>query len=452
MGSIETISPLDGRYYDKVNELNNFFSELAFIKYRVKIEINYIIALNNLNIMPRMFTEEEKTFLYRLANISEQDVTLIKTLETNGFENIKATNHDVKAVEYFIKLKVRDTSLAPYKEWVHFGLTSEDVNNIAYALMMTESLQKAIIPKLQELILFIENVAVQYKHITMLARTHGQPASPTTLGKEFLVFSTRLKRQLMYLEQHKITAKLNGATGNYNAHVVAFPQVDWLGFSKDFIAQYHLEPNFVTTQVEPKDSYAELFDCLRRINVILLDFCQDVWRYISDEWITQKKIEGEIGSSTMPHKINPIDVENAEGNLGLANTLFEFFSRKLPVSRLQRDLSDSTVLRNIGVSFGYCLVAYDSLLKGLSKIDVNKEQIIKALQEHPEVIAEGIQTILRREGLLNAYEQLKELTRGKKITLQEMFQFIETLDCSLRVKEELKKINPQNYTGLAGRI
>lgn len=453
MNPLQTISPLGGRYYDKTELLVPFFSEQAFFKYRILVETAYLVALSEVEgFCLRKFTDEEKDFLNNLSKLSLEDTEIIKEIETKGYQDIPPTNHDVKAIEYFIKLRLEATSLHDCKAFVHFGLTSEDVNNLAYALMIKESLQYVILPKVDQLILLINSFAKNYQDVPMLARTHGQPASPTTVGKEFLVFNSRLKRQLEYLKSHKITGKLNGATGNYNAQVAAFPSIDWIKFSEQFISSLGIEPNLITTQVEPKDSYAEVFDCLRRINVILLDFSQDMWRYISDNWFIQKPVAGEIGSSTMPHKINPIDFENAEGNLGLANALFDFFSRKLPISRLQRDLSDSTVLRNIGVAFGHCLVAYEALFKGVSKIEVNKEELVKALQDHPEIITEGIQTILRREGLTTAYEQLKELTRGKKVTLQEIYSFVEQLDCSLRVKEDLKKINPANYVGISFRL
>jgi adenylosuccinate lyase len=351
-----------------------------------------------------------------------------------------------------------NTSLKNVVEWIHFALTSEDTNNLAYGLMLSGALEVVLIPKIDEIISNMANLAKKYSALPILARTHGQPASPTTFGKEFKVYAQRLKKYSQSLKNLKISVKLNGATGNYNAHVAAFPKVDWIKFSKNLIADLNknrkifLEPNLHTTQIEPHDSYVEIFDVLKHINSILIDFNQDIWRYISDEWIIQKPIDGQVGSSTMPHKINPIKFENSEGNLGLANSLFEFFARKLPVSRLQRDLSDSTVERNFGTAFAHCLIAYEYLLKGLLRIDVNKNKILEVLNNHPEIIAEAIQTIMRRENLPMPYEQLKELTRGKKVSLDDIYKFIEILDIKKEIKAELKKITPQNYTGLAEKL
>ena len=373
-------------------------------------------------------------------------------------EEEAVTNHDVKAVEYFIKEKLLKTSLKDCIEWVHFGLTSEDTNNISYALILSDSLEKEIIPIISKIISELNTFAKKYKDLPMLARTHGQSASPTTFGKEFKVFEEGLKSQLSQLKNQKISAKINGATGNYNALNIAYPKIDWINFSKNFINSFNkirtskLAPNLITTQIEPHDSYIELFDTLKRINYIMIDFNQDIWRYISDGWVDQKTKEGEIGSSTMPHKINPIDFENSEGNLGLANALFEFYARKLPISRLQRDLSDSTVERSFGTAFGHSYLAYISLLKGLSKIIVNEIKIKEDLMAHPEVITEAIQTILRREGIKMPYEKLKTLARGKVLTLKDIHEFINTLEVSDKIKKELLKITPENYTGLAGKL
>jgi adenylosuccinate lyase len=367
----------------------------------------------------------------------------------------KTTNHDVKAVEYFIKESLKSTSLKKSLEWVHFGLTSEDTNNCAYGLMLSLSNRDVIVPTISDIGGLLKSYAKKYKAVPMLARTHGQSASPTTLGKEFNVYVARIKRQLDMLSKYKISIKLNGATGNYNAFVVAYPKVNWVKFSQGFtahlskIAKVNLETNLITAQIEPHDTYAELSDMMRRVNTILVDLNQDIWRYISDGYIVQKPKAGEVGSSTMPHKVNPIDFENSEGNLGLANALFTFFSQKLPISRLQRDLSDSTVERAFGTAFGHSYLAYTSLLKGLGKVSANENIIKEDLLAHPEVIAEGIQTVLRREGHPIPYEALKELTRGKKIEMKDFVIFIENLKISDKLKKELKKITPLTYTGIA---
>ena len=446
---LQSISPLDGRYRDKISELALYFSEQALINYRVKTEIEYLLALSeHPQIGLRSFNREEIAILRKLQDLSFEDAEAVKDLES-------VTNHDVKAIEYFIKQKLENSSLKDVQEWVHFAITSEDTNNIAYALMLSDSIHRTILPILRELLTALDEIARQHKGTVMLARTHGQAASPTTMGKEFKVFVGRLLRQIQELESFTVLAKLNGATGNYNAHLLAYPDVDWIKFSKDFINKLSgsfkvkLAPNILTTQIESHDTYAELFDILKRINIILIDFNQDVWRYISDGWLIQKVQGNETGSSTMPHKVNPIDFENSEGNLGIANALFIYFAAKLPVSRLQRDLSDSTVLRNIGVAFAHSLLAYKSTLKGLSKIEVNLAKISQDLENHPELIAEGIQTVLRREGVAVPYEQLKELTRGKKVSLSDFDKFIDKLEVADKVKKELKVLKPANYIGLA---
>jgi adenylosuccinate lyase len=390
-----------------------------------------------------------------LYALSLDDAAVVSGIELKGHKGIKATNHDVKAVEYFIKEKLGETSLRDVVEWIHFGLTSEDVNNIAYGLLLGDALEKVIIPALDGLKVAIEKFARAYKNLPMLARTHGQPASPTTFGKEFKVFAARLERQRADLQRREIAVKCNGATGNYNAHVAAYPKVDWVKFTEDFVGRFNgertikLQPNLVTTQIEPHDTYAELFDNMRRINVILIDFNQDIWRYISDGWVVQKAVEGEVGSSAMPHKVNPIKFENSEGNLGVANTLFAHFSNKLPLSRLQRDLSDSTVERNFGVAFAHSLVSYRYLLEGLSKITIHEMRIVEELEKHPEVIAEAIQTILRREGMSMPYEELKAITRGREVTLVDLHTFIDSLKVSDGLKSELKRLTPKNYIGIA---
>ncbi len=441
-----SISPLDGRYFEKTRALAPYFSEEALMKYRVMVEGEYLIALSlSRKTALRKFKNTEIKKIRNLCKLSGKDFKQIKKIE-------KTTQHDVKSVEYFIKEKLARTSLKDSAEWVHFALTSEDTNNISYALVLSDSLDKVLKPAISKIIDNLNLLAKKYKSLPMLARTHGQPASPTTFGKEMKIFSARLKKQFNILQNIRISAKLNGASGNWNAHRAAYPQVNWQKFSEDFLKKLKLFPNSITTQIENHDSYIEIFDALRRINTILLDFNQDIWRYISDEWIVQKPKAGEVGSSTMPHKINPIYFENSEGNLGLANALFEFFARKLPVSRLQRDLSDSTVERNIGVAFGHSLVAYEYLLTGLSRIEANKAKITAALSAHPEVIAEAIQTILRREGVKMPYEKLKELTRGREVTLEDIRAFIQTLNMSDKVKKELLKLTPENYIGLATKL
>lgn len=481
---LSSISPIDGRYRKTAEPLAEFFSEQALMKYRIIVEGEYLIALSDFLYSPparggargggrflRRLSGKEKKLIRSLYNLSEQDAQIISDIETKGYKNIKATDHDVKAVEYFVKDKLSKTSLKNVLEWVHFGLTSEDTNNISYALMLRDSLNKEILPKLQEIIKSLNHLVGQSKTLPMLARTHGQPASPTTFGKEFKVFAERINRQLNILKAQTIQAKLNGATGNYNAHLAAFPKIDWIKFSQKFIVQLNnlvfersrgaklfstssnnIEANLFTTQIEPHDSYIEIFDCLRRINSILIDFNQDIWRYISDEWIVQRPAEGTIGSSTMPHKVNPIKFENSEGNLGMANSMFEFFARKLPISRLQRDLSDSTVERNFGTAFAHCLIAYNYLLKGLSSVSINEPKVQADLESHPEVIAEAIQTILRREGIPMPYEKLKALTRGKKVTLDDLYKFVDSLDVSDEIKKEIKKLRPESYTGLASKL
>jgi len=459
MDPLDALCPLDGRYRNQVENLASIFSERGLMKYRVKVEGEYLISLStDPGVGVRGFTDNEVDYIRNLSNLTLDDARIIKDIERKGWERIKATNHDMKAVEYYLRYRFKGTSLEDCVEWAHFALTSEDVNNISYGLMLRDALEVIILPSLEGISGKIEEFVQKYKNVPMLARTHGQSASPTTFGKEFKVFSSRLERQIDQLKNSSILVKLNGATGNYNAHHVAYPDVNWLGFTKVFFRRFNkdsaieLEPNFITTQIEPHDTYAEIFDNLRRINTILIDFTEDMWRYISDDWIIQKSVEGEVGSSTMPNKVNPIDLENGEGNCGLSNSLYNFFSVKLPVSRLQRDLSDSTVERNFGIALGYSLVAYNSITKGLGKISVNESKVLAELDNHPEVISEAIQTILRRENIPGAYEKLKDLTRGRKVTMSNFKDFIQGLDVSQDLKEELMRITPGNYTGLASRI
>jgi adenylosuccinate lyase len=433
-------------------------SYTALIRYRAVVEVEYLLALSAQRIGVRKFSAREVKLLRRTADISLADAAVVDAIEWKGYKKIPATNHDVKAVEYFLKEKLSRTSLKDSLEWIHFGLTSEDVNNIAYGLMLRDALEDVLLPALEKIHGELRALAGAHKNLPMLARTHGQPASPTTFGKEFAVFAARLRRQIAQLRAHQFLVKLNGASGNYNAHLAAFPRVNWVAFTKKFVAglnrgrKLSLAPNMLTTQIEPHDTYAELFDNLRRANTVLLDFAQDMWRYVSDGWLVQKAVAGEVGSSTMPHKINPIKFENAEGNLGIANALCGFFSAKLPVSRLQRDLSDSTVERNFGAAFAHSLVAYRYLLEGLGRVAVHAPAVRQALAAHPEVITEAIQTILRREGVKMPYEKLKELTRGREVTLKDIHQFIDSLGVSPKAKRELKRLTPEKYTGFAARL
>ncbi len=444
------ISPLDGRYKDELQALSLLASEGGLVRARILIEVEYLISLSETEGLGiRGFTDDEKKFLRSIKD--REDITRVKEIEAT-------TKHDVKAVEYYLKEILEKNNLASHVEWIHFGLTSEDTNNLSHGVIISQVLHTVLIPKLQEIELVLTDLSRTNKNLPMLARTHGQSASPTTMGKELYVFYSRLSRQVAFLKNYTVLVKLNGATGNYNAHVSAYPALDWPLFSETFVTRLKNEYGFcftlnmVTTQIEPHDTYAELFDTIRRINTILMDFSQDMWRYISDGWVTQKPKEGEVGSSTMPHKINPINFENAEGNLGLANALCGFFSTKLPISRLQRDLSDSTVERNFGVVFGHSILAYNSLLKGLEKISINEKHIREALNAHPEIIAEAIQTILRREGVAVPYEKLKELTRGKEVTMETFGSFIDSLEVSPELKNELRSWTPETYIGIAPRI
>ena len=456
---LTAISSIDGRYRNLLEKFAERFSEFALIRARIKVESEYLLALSEEKELGiRKLTTKEQEVLKNLSHISIEDARIVKAIEKDGYEGIPATNHDVKAVEYFIKRKLAETSLADISEFVHFAITSEDTDNIAYALLLGDVLDLELIPAIEDVRKNLAELAEKYAATPMLSRTHGQPASPTTFGKEMRVFESRIARQLEQLKNRGILVKFGGATGNYNAHVVSASSVDWQKFSERFVQRFNtksgikLELNEATTQIEPHDTYAELFDNLRRINTILIGFSQDIWRYISDGWITQKPKAGEIGSSTMPHKVNPIDFENAEGNFGVANALFEHFSRKLPISRLQRDLSDSTVKRSFGTAFAHSLIGYKSLLRGLGKISVNESAMREDLQAHPEVLAEAIQTVLRREGIDVPYEKLKELTRGRKVTLEDFAKFIDGLSVSEKVKNHLKSLRPENYLGLAETI
>ena len=442
---LNAVSPIDGRYRNKTKALSNYFSEEALIKYRVLIEVEYFIALCKSD-LPQLKAVNKSVFdslrnLYK--NFSTADAQWIKDSE-------KTTNHDVKAVEYFIKEKFDDLGLSQYKEFIHFGLTSQDINNTAIPLSTKEAFETVYLPGLIGIISKLKELAIAWKDIPMLARTHGQPASPTRLGKEILVFVERLEEQMRQLFNIPFAAKFGGATGNFNAHHVAYPNVDWKQFGSTFVEEtLGLHHSFPTTQIEHYDHFAAFFDALKRINTIIIDLDRDIWTYVSMEYFKQKIKTGEIGSSAMPHKVNPIDFENSEGNLGIANAIFEHLSAKLPISRLQRDLTDSTVLRNIGVPIGHTLIAFDATLKGLNKLVLNEPKFAEDLEKNWSVVAEAIQTILRREGYPNPYEALKGLTRTNLvIDKAAIHNFIHTLEVSDEIKTELLKITPSNYTGI----
>ena len=443
--NLNSISPIDGRYFEKTEVLNNYFSEKALIFYRLKIEIEYFISLCNLGIpqLKNFKTDKYDDLRKIYLDFSNEDAIEIKRIE-------KITNHDVKAVEYFIKQKFEKLGISDFKEFIHFGLTSQDINNSAIPLSIKDFIDDVYIPKIQEVLDAIDNKTNELKDITIIARTHGQPASPTKLGKEFKVFWTRINEQIKTLKNIPNSAKFAGAVGNFNAHKVAYPNIDWKKFGENFIEkELNLDYSFPTTQIEHYDSFAALCDNCRRINNILLDMCVDIWTYISHDYFKQKIIKNEVGSSAMPHKVNPIDFENSEGNLGLANSTFNFFANKLPKSRLQRDLSDSTVLRNIGVPFGHTLISFESILKGLKKIYVNEVKINQDVEDNWIVVSEAIQTVLRREGYSNPYEIMKDLTRSnEKIDKNSLHEFIDKLDITDNIKNELKKISPSNYTGI----
>ena len=444
LNSLNAISPIDGRYSEKCRKLSNYFSEESLIKYRVLVEIEYFLKLTESNIpnfkdFPKNQVENIKK-IYK--DFNNKDAVLVKEIE-------KETNHDVKAVEYFVKKKFSDLKLKKYEEFIHFGLTSQDINNTAIPLSIKNALNELYIPEINKLLFLLDEKSNEYHDVPMLARTHGQPASPTKLGKEIEVFSERIKQQLTFLDKIPFAAKFGGATGNYNAHFVAFPEIDWKNFASKFLNSLGLQHSFPTTQIEHYDHLASLFDCLKRINTILIDFNRDIWTYISMDYFKQKINQKEVGSSAMPHKVNPIDFENSEGNLGIANAIFQHLSSKLPISRLQRDLTDSTVLRNIGVPFAHTLIAINSTIKGIDKLIINDSKIEDDLNKNWSVVAESIQTILRREGFPNPYEKLKDFTRkNDKVDKETIHKFIEQLDISRSVKDELKKISPKNYTGI----
>lgn len=444
LNPLSAISPIDGRYRSKTRSLAPFFSEEALIKYRVRVEVEYFIALCEIP-LPQLADLDPSKFdalraIYK--NFNADDAREIKIIE-------KTTNHDVKAVEYFIKSAFEKLGVSEYKEFIHFGLTSQDINNTAIPLSIKEAMNEVYVPQYLELFDNLKKLSEDWAAIPMLARTHGQPASPTRLGKEIAVFVERLKEQFNLLNDIPSAAKFGGATGNYNAHVVAYPKINWKEFGQNFVHSLGLYHSFPTTQIEHYDHMAALFDTLKRINTIVLDLNRDFWTYISMDYFKQQIKKGEIGSSAMPHKVNPIDFENSEGNLGIANALFEHLSAKLPLSRLQRDLTDSTVLRNVGVPFAHTILAFQSSLKGLGKLLLNKDKFEKDLDDNWAVVAEAVQTILRREGYPNPYEALKGLTRtNAKIDQKSIANFIDTLEVSDIIKSELKAISPSNYTGI----
>jgi adenylosuccinate lyase len=444
--SLQAISPIDGRYGAKLDSLRNISSEYGLIYYRVTVELRWLQALAacpEIAEVPELSVAANEYLEHLLQSFSLEDAERIKQIEAS-------TNHDVKAVEYFLKEKFIDLpELKKIKEFLHFACTSEDINNLAYGLMLKECREKILLPYCKQTIEAIIHLAHSYADIPMLSRTHGQPASPTTVGKEMANFAARLKRQYTQIEQCEIMGKMNGAVGNYNAHLAAYPHVNWSKLCEHFIGKLGLSPNYFTTQIEPHDYIAELFQALARFNSILIDFSRDIWGYISLGYFKQKVIANEVGSSTMPHKVNPIDFENAEGNLGLANAILQHLAEKLPISRWQRDLSDSTALRNLGVGMAHSLIAYQSLLKGISKLEVNKAALEADLDQNWEVLGEAVQTIMRRYGIDAPYEKLKALTRGKKLDAKLLRDFIDSLELPTQVKEELKKLSPASYIGNA---
>lgn len=446
LSSLTAVSPIDGRYGDKVSALRTIFSEFGLLKFRVQVEVRWLqklAATAQIKEVPS-FDADVNAYLDEIvANFCEKDAMRIKEIE-------RTTNHDVKAVEYFLKEKVAQVpALHAVSEFIHFACTSEDINNLSHALMLKTAREEVLLPQWRQMIDKVTTMAHEYRSLPLLSRTHGQPATPSTIGKEFANVAYRMERQYRQLEQIEILGKINGAVGNYNAHIAAYPEVNWHEFSETFVTSLGITWNPFTTQIEPHDYIAELFDCVARFNTILLDFDRDIWGYVALNHFKQKTIAGEIGSSTMPHKVNPIDFENSEGNLGLANAVLAHLASKLPVSRWQRDLTDSTVLRNLGVGLGYSLIAYQSTLKGLNKLEVNEQHLLDELDQNWEVLAEPIQTVMRRYGIEKPYEKLKELTRGKRVTAEGMKQFIDGLELPEDEKVRLKAMTPANYIGYA---
>lgn len=445
---ITSLSPLDGRYENKVSELKPYFSEYGLIKYRLIVEISFFMALaaeEGIKELPPFSDKELGILSDIIKNFDEKEAEEVKNIE-------KTTNHDVKAVEYYIKRKLEKTGLKKYLEFIHFACTSEDINNLAYAMMMKGGIEDILLPTMKELNKKITQLADSWQKIPMLSLTHGQPATPTTVGKEIKIFSKRLARQIDHLEKQEYFGKLNGATGGFNAHLVAYPKVEWMKLSKKFVQNLGLTHNPLTTQIEEHDYQAEIFNTVALFNTILLALDRDMWMYISRGIFKQKTVAGEVGSSTMPHKVNPIDFENSEGNLGLANAIFRHLSEKLPVSRMQRDLTDSTVQRNNGVALGYSLLAYQSTLKGLSKLELNTTKLESELDANWSLLAEPIQTVMRKHAVPNAYEKLKELTRGKEVNKKIVQEFIKTLEIPEEDKERLLGLTPETYIGMADKL
>ena len=442
INSLNNISPVDGRYAKNTEELSQYFSESALIKYRVYIEIEYILALSKIGLSELKINKKNAQKIKNIfKNLNKKDILKIKKIEST-------TNHDVKAVEYFIKEKFDTLKLEKQKEFIHFGLTSQDINNTATPLLLMDAFNNCLYPKINELIEKLYKLSAQWKNISMLARTHGQPASPTKMGKEIRVFKVRIEAQLKQLMSIPHSGKFGGATGNMNAHYTSYPKQDWHRFAKVFLNKVGLQRSYPTTQIEHYDNLAAQLDAIKRINTIMIDLCRDIWMYISMNYFGQKIKTKEVGSSAMPHKVNPIDFENAEGNLGIANALLSHISEKLPVSRLQRDLSDSTVMRNLGMPIAHSIIAYKAIIKGLDKLVLNENNISNDLYSNWAIISEAIQTILRREGVKNPYEQLKKLTRkNKTIQKEDISKFINSLNVSDKIKSELNQINPGNYTG-----
>ncbi|MBV1916061.1 MAG: adenylosuccinate lyase [Pseudomonadales bacterium] len=449
LNPLTAVSPIDGRYHGKTKALETLFSEYGLIRYRVIVEVRW---LQHLSRLPEI--TELPTLSQQANDFLEGILDRFDTAQAQRVKDIESTtNHDVKAVEYYLKEQLEGLEeLDNIKEFVHFACTSEDINNLSYALMLKDGRDQILDPQMKQIVENLRELSVEFAAIPMLSRTHGQTASPTTMGKEFANVVARLERQVTQLAQVSVLGKINGAVGNYNAHVSAYPEIDWPTASEKFVTELGLELNPYTTQIEPHDYIAELFDVVKRYNVILIDFNRDVWGYISQGYFKQKTIAGEIGSSTMPHKVNPIDFENSEGNLGLANAIMSHLSEKLPISRWQRDLTDSTVLRNLGVGIGYSVIAYQSALKGIGKLEINEVRLLQDLDSSWEVLAEPIQTIMRRYNIENPYEKLKELTRGKTITREILADFVETLDMPEDAKEQMRNLTPANYTGYAEQL
>ena len=445
---LKAISPLDGRYSKSTENLSDYFSEHALIRYRTKVEIEYLIALSIEKEIQELkpFSEKDKEKLRKIyTSFNIDDSKRVKAIEV-------ATNHDVKAVEYFIREKLEKINKKRLFPWIHFALTSEDINNLSYSLMWQEAFKKEFLPKLNEVIKKLKTISKQFANTPMLSLTHGQSATPTTFGKEIKVFIHRLNRQSSQMKKHTLLGKFSGATGTWAAHSIAYPEVNWLQFTRKFVSSLGLEPNLITTQIEPHDSVVESYHSIIRSNNILTDLCRDIWSYVSRGILKQKKIPGEVGSSTMPHKINPIQFENAEGNLGLATAIFDHLSNKLPISRMQRDLTDSTTLRNQGVAMGYSYLACKNILKGLARITVDKTKMKTELDSHWEVLAEAIQTILRKTGSDNAYEQLKNMTQGTEITQSTIVKFVKLLHIPKEEKDKLITLTPQDYIGIAPKL